>query len=137
MKAFGHRLQALRRRPLMCRWTGMMIVSSMFFGEGNSVKALDSFSVVEVAVVADVSLCVSCAGAHAEFVCSECELREVLGHLLELAYGVATCPSGKVGRRWLARIKQMVSAELVARVCSEGSPTFLATFSEIQLCLMA
>jgi hypothetical protein len=32
----------------------------------GSVKALNSFSVAEVAVVADVPLCVSC-GAHAEF----------------------------------------------------------------------
>ncbi len=88
-------------------------------------------------MAADVPLCVSCAGAHAEFVCSECELRELLGDLLKLAHGVATCPSGKVGRRWLARIKQMVSAELVERLRREGSPTLLATLWEIQLCLMA
>ena len=89
-------------------------------------------------MVADVSLCVSCAGAHAEFVCSECELRELLGHFLEAAHGVTTCPSAKVGRRRLAQLKQMmVSAELEERVRCEGSPTLLATLSEIQLYLMA
>ncbi len=82
-------------------------------------------------------LCVSCAGAHADVVCSECELRELLGQLLELAYTVASFPAGKAWRRRLALIKQMVSSELVARVRSEGSPTLLATLSEIQLCLTA
>ena len=48
----------------------------------DSVKALDCFSVEGVAVAADVPLCVSCAGAHAEFVCSECELRDPLGDAL-------------------------------------------------------
>ena len=103
----------------------------------GSVKALNSFSVAEVAVVADVPLCVSC-GAHAEFVCSECELCELLGHFLEAAHGITTCPSAKVGRRRLAQLKQMmVSAELEERVRCEGSPTLLATLSEIQLYLMA
>ena len=107
------------------------------FDEGNSVKGLDSFSVVDVAVVAEAPMCVSCAGAHADFVCSECELRVLLGQLLELAYTVASFPVGKAGRRRLAQIKQMVSSEFVARVHSEGSPTLLATLSEIKLCLMA
>ena len=104
----------------------------------DSVMALDCSSVVGVAVAGDVPLCVSCAGAHAEFVCSECELRELLGHFLEAAHGVTTCPSAKVGRRRLAQLKQMmVSAELEERVRREGSPTLLATLSEIQLYLMA
>ncbi len=36
------------------------------FDEGNSVKGLDSFSVGDVAVVAEAPMCVSCAGAHAD-----------------------------------------------------------------------
>ncbi len=92
---------------------------------------------MDVAVVAEAPLCVSCAGAHADFVCSECELREFLGPLLELAYSFAAFPAGKAWRRRLARIKQMVSSDLVALVRSEGSPTLLATLSEIQLRLMA
>ena len=77
-------------------------------------------------------------GAHAEFVCSECELRELLGHFLEAAHGITTCPSAKVGRRRLAQLTQMmVSAELEERVRCEGSPTLMATLSEIQLYLMA
>ena len=83
-----------------------------------------------------VPLCVSCAGAHAEFVCSECELRELFRHFLEAAHGITTCPSAR--RRRLAQLTQMmVSAELEERVRCEGSPTLLATLSEIQLCLMA
>ena len=86
----------------------------------------------------DVPVCVSCAGAHAEFVCSECELRELLGNCLELAHHIITCPSANVGRRRLARLKQMmVSAELEERVRYEGSPTLMATLSEIQLYLIA
>ena len=104
----------------------------------DSVMALDCSSVVGVAVAADVPLCVSCAGAHAEFVCSECELRELLGHFLEAAHGITTCPSAKAGRRRLAQLKQMmVSAKLEEWVRREGSPTLLATLSEIQLYLMA
>ena len=99
-------------------------------------KALNSFSVVEVAVVADVPLCVSC-GAHAESVCSECELRELLGQVLDAAYSSASCPVRKSRRRWFAQIKQMLSTGLEERVRNEGSPTLLATLSEIQLCLEA
>ena len=83
-------------------------------------------------------MCESCAGAHAEFVCSKCVLRELLRGFRELAYGVTTCPSAKVGRRYAAQIKQMmVSAELEERVRYEGSLTLMATLSEIQLYLMA
>ena len=88
-------------------------------------------------MVADVSLCVSCAGAHAEFVCSECELRELLGQLLEAAYSSASCPVRKSRRRWFAQIKQMLSTGLEEQVRYEGSPTLLAMLSEIQLCLEA
>jgi hypothetical protein len=107
------------------------------FDEGNSVKAPNSFSVVEVAVAADVPLCGSCAGAHAEFVCSECELRELLGQMSELAYSSASGPVRQSRRRWFAQIQQMLSAGLEERVHNEGSPTLLATLSEIQLCLLA
>ena len=99
-------------------------------------KALNSFSVAEVAVVADVPLCVSC-GAHAEFGCSECEQRELLEQLLDLAYSSASCPVRKSRRRWFAQIKQMLSTELVEQVRYEGSPTLLAMLSEIELCLEA
>ena len=104
----------------------------------DSVMALDCSSVVGVAVAADVPLCVSCARAHAEFVCSEYELRELLGLVREVAHVFTTCPSAKEGRRRLARLKQMmVSAELEDRVCDEGSPTLRAALAEIQLYLFA
>ena len=65
-------------------------------------KGLGNFSVVDVAVVTEAPMCVSCAGAHADFVCSECELRVLLGQLLELADTIAAFPAGKAGRRRLA-----------------------------------
>ncbi len=74
----------------------------------------------------------------AVFVCSECELRELLGHVREVAHFINTCPSAKEWRRRLARLKHMmVSAELEERACYEGSPTLMATLSEIQLFLVA
>ena len=69
-------------------------------------------------------------------VCPECELRILLGQMLEMAYTVASVPAGKARRRGLALIEQMVSAE-VAGVRNLGSPTLVTTLSEIQLCLMA
>ncbi len=98
----------------------------------DSVKALNSFSVAEVAVVADVPLCVNC-WAHAEFVCSECELRELVGQMLDAAYSSASCPARKSRRRLFAQIKQMLSAGLEERVRNEVSPTLLGD----QLCLEA
>ena len=99
-------------------------------------KALSSSSVVEVAVVADGPLCESC-GAFAEFVCPVCELRKLLGQMLENVYHIATCPVERVRRRYVAKWKQMLSDGLEARVRNEGSPTLLAMLSEIQLCLEA
>ena len=87
-------------------------------------------------LVADVPLCVSC-GAHTEFGRSECEQRKLLEQLLDLAYSSASCPVRKSRRRWFVQIKQMLSAGLEERVRNEGSPTLLATLSEIQLCLEA
>ena len=104
----------------------------------DSERALECPSVLGAAEAADVPLCASCAGAHAEFVCSECELRELLGLVREAAHFFTTWPSAKEGRRRLARLKQMmVSAELEDRVRYEGSPTLMATLSEIQLFLLA
>ena len=101
-------------------------------------RTLDCSSVLGVAEAADVPWCGRCAGALAEFVCSECELRELLGLVREAAHFFTTWPSAKEGRRRLARLKQMmVSAELEDRVCDEGSPTLMATLAEIQLYLLA
>jgi hypothetical protein len=104
----------------------------------DSGRTLDCSSVLGAAEAADAPWCGSCAGALAEFVCSECELRELLGLVREAAHFFTTCPSAKEGRRRLARLKQMmVSAGLEDRVCFEGSPTLMATLSEIQLYLLA
>ena len=104
----------------------------------DSGRTLDCSSVLGAAEAADAPWCGSCAGALAEFVCSECELRELLVIVREAAHYFTTCPSAKEGRRRLARLKQMmVSAELEDRVCDEGSPTLMATLAEIQLYLLA
>ena len=104
----------------------------------DSGRTLDCFSGLGAVEAADAPWCGSCAGALAELVCSECELRVLLGLVRETAHYFTTCPSAKEGRRRLARLKQMmVSAELEVRVCDEGSPTLRAALAEIQLYLGA
>ena len=103
----------------------------------DSGRTLECSSSLGAAEAADAPWCGSCAGALAELVCSECELRELLGLVREVAH-YFTGASAKEGRRRLARLKQMmVGAGLEDRVCYEGSPTFMATLSEIQLYLLA
>ena len=104
----------------------------------DSGRRLEGSSSLGASEAADAPWCGSCAGALAELVCSECELRILLGLVREMAHYFTTCPSAKEGRRRLARLRQMmVSAELEDRVCEEGSPTFMATLAEIQLYLLA
>ena len=103
----------------------------------DSGRRLECSSSLGASEAADAPWCGSCAGALAELVCSECELRVLLGLVRETAHYFTTCPSAKEGRRRLARLKQMmVSAELEDRVC-EGSPTLRAALAEIQLYLLA